>query len=100
MPNVWSCLGISPLQRWDARSAHPWPSPTRAEARPPDPPMTSPQRLIGDENHPPSIAEGSSSLLADPEPLPGDVSPRRLRRGLLRLGGLIAIAVVVVTLGP
>jgi uncharacterized membrane protein YbhN (UPF0104 family) len=38
--------------------------------------------------------------IADPEPLPGDVSPHRLRRGLLRLGGLVAIAVVVVTLGP
>jgi uncharacterized membrane protein YbhN (UPF0104 family) len=62
--------------------------------------MTSPQRVIGDENQPPSVAEGSSSLLADPEPLPGDVSPRRLRRGLVRLGGLVAVAVVVVTLGP
>jgi hypothetical protein len=47
------------------------------------------------------VAERSSlSAVADPEPLPGDVSPRRLRRGLLRLGGLVAIAVVVVTLGP
>ncbi len=42
----------------------------------------------------------SASLVADPEPLPGDVSPRRLRRGLVRLGGLVAIGVVVVTLGP
>src|SRR6185437_5492330 len=48
----------------------------------------------------PSVAEGSSSVLADPEPLPGDVSPHRLRRGLVRLGGLVAVAVVVVTLGP
>jgi len=55
--------------------------------------MTSPQRVIGDENQPPSIAERSSSLLADPEPLPGDVSPRRLRCGLVRLGGLVAVAV-------
>jgi uncharacterized protein (TIRG00374 family) len=62
--------------------------------------MTSPRRVIGDENQPPSVAEGSSSLLPDPEPLPGDVSPRRLRRGLVRLGGLVAVAVVVVTLGP
>src|ERR1700730_9616257 len=38
--------------------------------------------------------------VADPEPPPGDVSPHRLRRGLLRLGGLVAIAVVVVTLVP
>src|ERR1700758_5569396 len=42
----------------------------------------------------------AAPLVADPEPLPSDVSPRRLRRGLLRLGGLVAIAVVVVTLGP
>src|SRR5690348_3059937 len=62
--------------------------------------MASPQRVIGDENQPPRIAERSGSLLADPEPLPGDVSPRRLRRGLVRLGGLIGIAVVIVTLGP
>ena len=49
----------------------------------------------------PIIAESSrASAVADPEPLPGDVSPRRLRRGLVRLGGLVAIAVVVVTLGP
>jgi uncharacterized membrane protein YbhN (UPF0104 family) len=44
--------------------------------------------------------EGGPSLVADPEPLPGDVSPHRLRRALLRLGGLVAIAVVVVTLVP
>jgi uncharacterized protein (TIRG00374 family) len=62
--------------------------------------MTSPQRVISDENQPPPIAEGRSSLLADPEPLPSDVSPHRLRRGLVRLGGLVAIAVMVVTLGP
>jgi len=42
----------------------------------------------------------AAPLVADPEPLPGDVSPRRLRRGILRFGGLLAIAVVVVTLGP
>src|SRR6202158_241879 len=42
----------------------------------------------------------AAPLVADPEPLPGDVSPRRLRRGVLRLGGLIAIAGVCVTLGP
>ena len=95
-----TCLGISPPQRWDARSAHPWPSPTSAHARPLLPPMEPPHRVIGDENQPPRIAERSSSLLVDPEPLPRDVSPRRLRRGLVRLGGLIAIAVVIVTLGP
>ena len=49
----------------------------------------------------PVIAESSAtSLVRDPEPLPSDVSSRRLRRGLVRLGGLVAIAVVVVTLGP
>src|ERR1700730_7400109 len=49
----------------------------------------------------PVIAQSSNgSVVADPEPLPADVSPRRLRRGLLRLGGLVAIAVLVVTLGP
>src|SRR5438270_9815118 len=41
-----------------------------------------------------------TSSVGEPEPLPSGVSPRRLRRGLLRLGGLVAIAVVVVTLGP
>jgi uncharacterized protein (TIRG00374 family) len=41
-----------------------------------------------------------ASAVADPAPLPSDVSSRRLRRGLLRLGGLVAIAVLVVTLGP
>jgi uncharacterized membrane protein YbhN (UPF0104 family) len=41
-----------------------------------------------------------ASPVTDPEPLPSDVSPHRLRRGLLRLGGLVAIAVVVVTLVP
>jgi uncharacterized protein (TIRG00374 family) len=41
----------------------------------------------------PSTAAGSA-------PLPNDVSDRRLRRGLIRLGALVAIAVVVVTLVP
>jgi uncharacterized protein (TIRG00374 family) len=53
------------------------------------------------ERDEPVIAGGSSaSFVGDPEPLPSDVSPRRLRRGLVRLGALVAIAVVVVTLGP
>ena len=56
--------------------------------------MTPPQRVIRDENQ-----RSGASPVADPEPLPSDVSPRRLRRGLLRLGGLVAIAVVVVELG-
>ncbi len=41
-----------------------------------------------------------ASLVEDPEPLPSDVSPHGLRRGLLRIGGVVAIAAVVVTLGP
>lgn len=44
--------------------------------------------------------ESGATLLAEAEPLPNDVSPHRLRRGLLRLGGLVAIAAVVVTLAP
>jgi uncharacterized membrane protein YbhN (UPF0104 family) len=60
--------------------------------------MTTPERVIRDQ---PVIADRSGvSLVADPEPLPSDVSSHRLRRGLLRLGGLVAIAVVVVTLAP
>jgi hypothetical protein len=60
--------------------------------------MTPPEPVIRDQ---PVIAERSgASLVADPEPLPSVVSPRRLRRGLLRLGGLVAVAVVVVTLAP
>jgi uncharacterized membrane protein YbhN (UPF0104 family) len=49
-----------------------------------------------------SVAAGTAgaSLVAGPEPLSNDVSPHRLRRGLIRLGGLVAIAVVVVTLAP
>jgi uncharacterized membrane protein YbhN (UPF0104 family) len=47
------------------------------------------------------MAEGGGAApVADPEPLPSGVSPQRLRRGFLRLAGLVAIAVVVVTLGP
>jgi uncharacterized membrane protein YbhN (UPF0104 family) len=44
--------------------------------------------------------ENGAFTVAGPEPLPRDVSPHRLRRGLVRLGGLVAIAVVVVTLAP
>jgi uncharacterized protein (TIRG00374 family) len=62
--------------------------------------VAPPHKDMQEESHP-VIAEGNGvSLVADPEPLPGDVSPERLRRGLLRLGGLVAIAVVIVTLGP
>jgi uncharacterized protein (TIRG00374 family) len=53
-----------------------------------------------EENQPVIPERDGVSLVADPEPLPGDVSPHRLRRGLLRLGALVAIAVVVVTLVP
>jgi uncharacterized protein (TIRG00374 family) len=48
----------------------------------------------------PVTAERGDTAVADPEPLPSGVSPHRLRRGLLRLGGLVAIGVVVVTLAP
>ncbi len=47
------------------------------------------------------VAEtGHAPPITSPEPLPSDVAPHRLRRGLLRLGGLVAVAVVVVTLVP
>ena len=60
--------------------------------------MTPPQRVVSDQL---VVAEESGGVVvADPEPLPSDVSPHRLRRGLLRLGGLVAAAVVVVTLAP
>src|SRR5437588_10918286 len=52
------------------------------------------------ENQPVIADVGGAFTVAEPEPLPSDVSPRRLRRGLVRLGGLVAIAVVVVTLAP
>ena len=52
------------------------------------------------EDQPIIAARSGASRVADPEPLPSDVSPHRLRRGLVRLGGLVAIAVVVVTLAP
>ena len=65
--------------------------------------MTPPERVIHDEEASSHtgmqeedeliIAETSVAVpVADPEPLPSDVSPRRLKRGLLRLGGLVAIA--------
>jgi uncharacterized membrane protein YbhN (UPF0104 family) len=53
-----------------------------------------------EENQPIIAGTAGASLVADPEPLSSDVSPHRLRRALLRLGGLVAIAVVVVTLAP
>lgn len=73
--------------------------------------MTPPEHVIHDEEASSHtgmqeedqlvLAETSdASAVADPEPLPNDVSPHRLRRGLLRLAGLVAIAVVVVTLAP
>ena len=43
-------------------------------------------------------APGDAPAAVNPEPLPSDVSPRRLKRGLQRLVGLVAVAVVVVTL--
>jgi uncharacterized protein (TIRG00374 family) len=53
-----------------------------------------------EEPEPVIVERSGAALVADPEPLPIDVSPHRLRRGLVRLGGLVAIAVVAVTLAP
>ena len=52
------------------------------------------------EEDQPVIATSGPPTVTDPEPLPSDASPRRLRRGLVRLGGFVVIAVVVVTLAP
>ena len=60
--------------------------------------MTPPLRVETDELV--IAGEGGTVVVADPESLPSDVSTHRLRRGLLRLGGLLAAAVVVVTLAP
>lgn len=46
------------------------------------------------------LAEPSAPGPAEPAPLPSDVSPHRLRRGIVRLGGAVAVAVVIVTLAP
>jgi hypothetical protein len=59
----------------------------------------TPQRVIG-EGQPIIVRSPGGPAVAGPEPLSSDVSPHRLRRGLLRLGGLVAVAVVVVTLAP
>src|SRR6202140_2967868 len=49
----------------------------------------------------PVIAEADGAFtVAGPEPLPSDVSPHRLRRGLVRLGALVALAVGGVALAP
>jgi uncharacterized membrane protein YbhN (UPF0104 family) len=79
-------------------NAHEWLPPTHTHARPAHLPTTKPQRLIRGERVTAEVS--GASRVADPEPLPSDVSPHRLRRGLLRLGGLIAIGVVIVTLAP
>jgi uncharacterized protein (TIRG00374 family) len=55
---------------------------------------------MSEQPQPLSAEPRGASLVADPEPLSSDASPHRLRRGLLRLGGLVAIVVVVVTLAP
>ena len=66
----------------------------------PPPDEVSSLEDMPEEEQPITAETSGEPPVADPEPLPGDVSSRRLRRGLLRLGGLLAIAVVVVTLGP
>ncbi len=53
-----------------------------------------------EEARPVIAARRVATPFAGPEPLPSDVSPHRLRRGLLRLAGVVGIAVVVVTLAP
>jgi len=45
-------------------------------------------------------ANTRSSPPVDPAPLPSDVSSRRLRRALIKLGAVVAVAVVVITLLP
>jgi uncharacterized protein (TIRG00374 family) len=45
-------------------------------------------------------APAGSALAAPPEPLPSGVSPNRARRALIRLGALIVVSVMVVTLLP
>jgi uncharacterized protein (TIRG00374 family) len=67
-------------------------SPPADEPSPHDGMQEADQRIV-------AVSSGVSAV-ADPEPLPSDASPHRLRRGLVRLGGLVAIAVVVVTIGP
>jgi uncharacterized protein (TIRG00374 family) len=54
----------------------------------------SAQTSMENEDQPPVAV----ALVEDPEPLSSGVSRHRLRRGLLRLGGLVAIVIVVVTL--
>jgi uncharacterized membrane protein YbhN (UPF0104 family) len=53
-----------------------------------------------EKDQPVIAARSGAARVADPEPLPSDVSPHRLRRGLLRLVGLVAIGVAVLTLAP
>jgi uncharacterized protein (TIRG00374 family) len=49
---------------------------------------------------PRASAEAASPGAGEPAPLPSAVSARRVRQGLLRLGALIVVAGVVVTLAP
>jgi uncharacterized protein (TIRG00374 family) len=46
------------------------------------------------------VTTDEATRIAQPEPLPSGVSATRARRALIRLGALIALAVVVVTLLP
>jgi len=61
---------------------------------------TFPRKGTQDEDIRVVAESGDAPAVTDPEPLPSGLSPHRLRRGLLRLGGLVAVAVVVVTLVP
>jgi uncharacterized membrane protein YbhN (UPF0104 family) len=61
----------------------------------------APQHHGMEQEDQPVIAEQvGSSIAVEPEPLSSGVSPHRLRRALLKLGAVVAIVVVVVTLVP
>jgi uncharacterized membrane protein YbhN (UPF0104 family) len=60
----------------------------------------SAHRSMDEEAQPVVAGTAGVSVAVGPEPLSSDVSPHRLRRGLIRLGGLVAIVVAAVTLAP
>ena len=55
---------------------------------------------MAEEDQPVIAEQVGSSVAVEPEPLSPDVSPHRLRRALIKLGAVVAIVVVVVTLVP
>jgi uncharacterized protein (TIRG00374 family) len=48
----------------------------------------------------PAVAADTPVPANDPGPVTGDASAHRLRRGVIRLGAIIAVAVIIVTLVP